>query len=100
MMRSKNLVIEGTLNGANFKESVLQPRTGRNSSQELTGEWFFDNNLVVNGSFVIENLVSGINFSNWCGREKMSTKINMIVAGTIKINSKNIYNNNSFALLL
>ncbi|KAL0273346.1 UNVERIFIED_CONTAM: hypothetical protein PYX00_006037 [Menopon gallinae] len=86
-MRVKNLQVPGTVNGAKFEESVVLAKS--DVPQVVEGEWFFDSDLVINGSLTLEGFVSGVNVTHLClTRQSQPKDINLIVGGSVRFDKE------------
>lgn len=86
-MTVKNLQVLGTVNGAKFEDSVVLAKS--EVLQNVEGEWFFDRDLVINGSLTVMGFVSGINITRLCSLRHLQPKdMNLIVGGILHFYSR------------
>lgn len=78
-IRTTNLNVDGTVNGAKFRDSVILSKSDK--PQIIEGDWIFSHNLTVNGTFKVEGFISELNVSHLCSLNLDDEEINLFVGG-------------------
>lgn len=80
MISDQPLTVPGPIGGIQFPEEVVLSTT---DSQEIIGQLFVDQDVIITGNLVISDSVNGINYNKLCDLIATDSSFGMQILGTI-----------------